>query len=104
MHSPFKHTLVNANMRHIYWPHFDGDPTSYWMRMGWSFIGGPQVINASAAPAVFRSPYMFARKVDPNIDAEAVRDDTRAPTLTQRVSQSFGGAAIRPDLAHCHRW
>ena len=82
MHSPFKHTLVNANMRHIYWPHFDGDPTSYWMRMGWSFIGGPQVINASAAPAVFRSPYMFARKVDPNIDAEVVRDDTRAPTRT----------------------
>jgi len=73
MHSPYNGTLINANMRHIYWPHYDGDPTHYWRRMGWSFIGGPQVINASQAPAVFQSPYMFARKVDPSVDAETVR-------------------------------
>ena len=72
MHSPYKDTLVNHNMRYIYWPHFDGDPTSYWARMGASFIGGPQVINQTRAPEVFRSPYMFARKVDPTVDAKAV--------------------------------
>ena len=32
-----------------------------------------QVINASSAPAVFRTPYMFARKVEPSVDAETVR-------------------------------
>ncbi len=73
MHSPFNRTLVNHNMRYIYWPHFDGDPAEYWMKMGYSFVGGPQVINSSAAPGVFRSPYMFARKVDPTVDADTVR-------------------------------
>lgn len=72
MHSPFNKTLVNHNLRYIYWPHFDGDPTHYWARMGYSFIGGPQVINASALPGVLRSPYMFARKVDPTVDTQAV--------------------------------
>jgi hypothetical protein len=72
MNSPYNHTLVNHNMRYIYWPHFDGDPTSYWQRMGFAYIGGPQVINTTEAPAVFRSPYMFARKVDPAVDASAV--------------------------------
>lgn len=42
MHSPLRHTLVNNNLRHIYWPHQDGDPSLYWRQMGWSFIGGPQ--------------------------------------------------------------
>ena len=32
-----------------------------------------QVINSTEAPGVFRSPYMFARKVDPDVDAETVR-------------------------------
>ena len=73
MDSPFASTLVNHNLRYIYWPHFDGDPTAYWARMGYSYIGGPQVINATSAPAVFRSPYMFARKFDPTIDAQAIR-------------------------------
>ena len=59
--------------RYIYWPHYDGDPTSYWARMGAMFIGGPQVINTSGMPGVLRSPYMFARKVEPSVDAEAVR-------------------------------
>ena len=45
----------------------------YWQRMGADYVGGPQVINASAAPSVFKSPYMFARKVDPSVDAEVVR-------------------------------
>ena len=45
----------------------------YWQRMGADYLGGPQVINASAAPSVFNSPYMFARKVDPAVDSEAVR-------------------------------
>ena len=40
--------------------------------MGYSYIGGPQVINASGIPAVLRSPYMFARKVDPTVDTKAV--------------------------------
>ena len=73
MHSPHRPSLVNHNMRYIYWPHYDGDPASYWVRMGHSFIGGPQVVNSSAAPAVLRSPYMFARKVDPSVDAGTVR-------------------------------
>ena len=72
MHSPYASTLVNHNLRYIYWPHFDGDPTSYWARMGYSYIGGPQVINSTGIPAVLRSPYMFARKVDPTVDARAV--------------------------------
>ena len=72
MHSPFRSSLVNHNMRYIYWPHFDGDPTAYWMKMGHSFIGGPQVVNATGMPAVLQSPYMFARKVDPTVDSTAV--------------------------------
>mgnify|MGYP006161391625 CR=1 FL=1 len=43
MSSPHNGSLVNHNMRYIYWPHYDGDPAVYWARMGYSFIGGPQV-------------------------------------------------------------
>lgn len=55
MHSPHRHTLVNTNLRYIMWPHHHEDPTSYWARMGYSFIGGPEVINATEAPKVGRS-------------------------------------------------
>ena len=61
MHSPHRHTLVNTNLRYIMWPHHHGDPTSYWATMGWSFIGGPEVINASEAPKVDRSPFAHRR-------------------------------------------
>jgi hypothetical protein len=60
MHSPHRHTLVNTNLRYIMWPHHHGDPTSYWATMGWSFIGGPEVPNASEAPKVGRSPFTHA--------------------------------------------
>ena len=73
MHSPYNGSLVNHNMRYIYWPHYDGDPQEYWARMGVDYVGGPQVINSSALPGVLRSPYMFARKVDPTVDADTVR-------------------------------
>ena len=101
MHSPHKHTLVNTNLRYIMWPHNHGDPTSYWARMGWSFVGGPEVINASAAPAVFRSPYMFARKVDPSVDPQTVRlwDEWMAPKLRGEVDprqEPIGGKRHEP--------
>ena len=100
MHSPHAESLVNHNMRYIYWPHFDGDPTSYWAKMGHSFIGGPQVINASGAPGVFRSPYMFARKVDPTVDARAVSlwDEWMARKLRgeRPDDQEVLGGATRP--------
>ena len=56
MHSPHRHTLVNTNLRYIMWPHHHGDPTSYWASMGVDSIGGPEIINASEAPKVRRSP------------------------------------------------
>ena len=61
MHSPFKSTLINANMRYIYWPHYDGDPTSYWERMGYSFIGGPQVLTVLKPPVPYFSVHAQAR-------------------------------------------
>jgi hypothetical protein len=74
MHSPHRGSAVRANLRYIYWPHYDhADPTAYWARLGPDFIGGPQVINASEAAAVFRSPYAFARKVEPAVDSDVVR-------------------------------
>tara|TARA_B100000513_G_scaffold194115_1_gene122431 strand:+ start:56 stop:994 length:939 start_codon:yes stop_codon:yes gene_type:complete len=73
MDSPFRSTLINNNLRHIRWPHMHGDPNEYWARMGWAHVGGPMVINASEAPAVFRSALMFARKVDPTVDPMTVR-------------------------------
>ena len=42
-----------------------------------SLRGAPQVINASEAPKVFRSPYMFARKVDPSVEPGTVRAAAR---------------------------
>ena len=70
----------------------------YWQRMGADYVGGPQVINASAAPSVFKSPYMFARKVDPSVDAEVVRlwDEWMSAKLAgQRPleQEPLGGAA-----------
>ena len=101
MHSPFKDTLVNHNLRYIYRPHFDGDPTHYWQRMGYAFIGGPQVINASGIPSVLRSPYMFARKVDPTVDSRAVQlwDDWMARKLQgeRPDDQAVLGGSSRED-------
>ena len=51
MSSPFRPSLVNHNMRYIYWPHYDGDPTSYWIKMGHEFIGGPQASAVASASA-----------------------------------------------------
>ena len=103
MDSPFSETLINQNMRYIWWPHFDGDPTSYWARMGFSYVGGPQVINASGMPHVLRSPYMFARKVDPTVDAAAVTiwDDWIAKKLNgvRRADQETLGGTPRSGRA-----
>jgi len=101
MHSPYKQTLINANMRWIFWPHYHGDPTSYWLRMGMSFVGGPTVVNASEAPGVFHSPYMFARKFDPGVDSEPVRlwDEWMAKKLKgepDELQEPLGG---RPKAA-----
>ena len=63
MHSPFRSTNINNNLRYIMWPQYYGDPTSYWIRMGWNFVGGPTVINATEAMEVFKTPYLLARKV-----------------------------------------
>ena len=55
--SPLASTMVNANLRHIYWPHYEGDPVVYWQKMGLAFVGGPQVINESQSMDIFNSPY-----------------------------------------------
>ena len=54
--SPLANTMVNANLRHIYWPHYEGDPVVYWQKMGLAFVGGPQVINESQSMEIFNSP------------------------------------------------
>ena len=64
--SPFADAVVGHNMRWIDWPHYHGDPGSYWATVGWNFVGGPRVLTVADAPAVFASPFIFARKVDPN--------------------------------------
>ena len=71
MHSPFKQNLLNHNLRWIDWPHQHGDAQEYWDRIGKggrAFVGGPQVLNSSELAPVLASPYMFARKVDLDID------------------------------------
>ena len=60
MHSPFKQTLLNHNMRWIYWPHQDGDAQEYWDRVGKGgrdFVGGPKVLTAALCqpPAALRT-------------------------------------------------
>mmetsp|Transcript_21291 Transcript_21291/g.48942 ORF Transcript_21291/g.48942 Transcript_21291/m.48942 type:complete len:305 (-) Transcript_21291:241-1155(-) len=104
MHSTFRLTNINANMRYIWWPHYEGDPASYWQRMGHSFVGGPQVINESVAPDVFKSPYMFARKFDPGVDPNAVRlwDDWMGRKLKGEADPEqapLGGRPPRPPVA-----
>lgn len=75
MHSPaHRHSLLNHNLRWIDWPHQYGDPNEYWQRLGSrGYIGGPKVLNASELIPILTSPYMFARKVDPEIDANVLR-------------------------------
>jgi len=69
MHSPFAASLVNHNMRWIDWPHQHGDATEYWQRLGLQkYVGGPRVLNSSEMKTVLTSPYMFARKVDLEVD------------------------------------
>ncbi|KAL1526060.1 hypothetical protein AB1Y20_020881 [Prymnesium parvum] len=69
MHSPFKNSLLNHNLRWIDWPHQYGDANEYWERLGGrKYVGGPKVLNVSELPRVLMSPYMFARKVDLEID------------------------------------
>ena len=60
--------------RWIDWPHSHGDPNEYWQRLGArKFIGGPRVLNSSEMNAVLASPYMFARKVDVEVDPGVLR-------------------------------
>ena len=75
MHSPeHRASLVNHNLRWIDWPHSHGDPTEYWNALGArKFIGGPRVLNSSELSPVFASPYMFARKVDHEVDPHVLR-------------------------------
>jgi len=75
MHSPFKASLLNHNLRWIDWPHQHGDAQAYWDKVGKggrAFVGGPQVLNSSELGPVLSSPYMFARKVDMEIDANVL--------------------------------
>lgn len=64
-----------------------------------------QVINASQAPAVFRSPNMFARKVDPDVDPGTVRlwDEWMgkklkgwAPADQEQMGVRRGGISLPP--------
>ena len=74
MHSPFRHQLINHNMRWIDWPHTYGDPNEYWTKVGMATsVGGPKALNASELAAVFGSPYMFARKLDLDLDPNVLR-------------------------------
>ena len=75
MHSPIhKRLLVNHNLRWIDWPHSHGDPNEYWNALGArKYIGGPRVLNSSDLSAVFASPYIFARKVDHEVDPDVLR-------------------------------
>ena len=54
-----------------------GDATEYWRRLGiQKYVGGPRVLNSSEMKPVLMSPYMFARKVDLEVDpGEIFRDD-----------------------------
>ena len=88
MHSPYKASLLNHNLRWIDWPHQHGDAQEYWNRVGKggrAFVGGPQVLNSSELGPVLASPYMFARKVDLNIDPQVLVlwDKRMALTLLQ---------------------
>ena len=66
--------LLNHNLRWIDWPHSHGDPNEYWNQLGSrSYIGGPRVLNASELQPVLASPYMFARKVDVDVDPHVLR-------------------------------
>ena len=101
MHSPsHRHSLLNHNLRWIDWPHAHGDPNDYWKKLGSrGYIGGPQVLNASELAPVLASPYMFARKVDVEIDPGVLRVwDTWMATKLAR-NGGLGGAATSPPQA-----
>ena len=89
MHSPFKHSLFNHNLRWIDWPHQYGPADEYWNRLGGrKYVGGPKVLNASELSKVLAAPYMFARKVDPEIDAGVL------PIWDGWMKKKLGGARV----------
>ena len=73
MHSPFRHQLINHNMRWIDWPHTYSDPNEYWTKVGMATSVGGQGTQRERARAVFGSPYMFARKLDLDLDPNVLR-------------------------------
>uniref|UniRef100_A0A7S3EQP7 protein xylosyltransferase n=1 Tax=Haptolina ericina TaxID=156174 RepID=A0A7S3EQP7_9EUKA len=104
MHSPFMSTLVNHNMRWIDWPHQHGDATEYWRRLGiQKYVGGPRVLNSSEMKPVLMSPYMFARKVDLEVDPGVLRiwDTWMARKLagSQVVQAPIGNLPADPQLS-----
>lgn len=80
--------------RWIDWPHSHGDPNEYWQRLGTrKFIGGPRVLNSSELNAVFASPYMFARKVDVEVDSDVLR------IWDSWMARKLGGEHVSPPQA-----
>ena len=91
-----RRSLVNHNMRWIDWPHSHGDPNEYWQRLGArQYVGGPRVLNSSELQPVLSSPYMFARKVDVEVDADVLRlwDTWMARKLSAGGGAAGGGGA-----------
>jgi hypothetical protein len=97
MSSPYSETVVKHNLRWIDWPHYHGDPGEYWTSVGWNFVGGPRVLRLADADAVFRSPFIFARKVDP----EGAR--TRPPAPGPRAARPLLARGCRSTRAQGRR-
>ena len=71
--------VVAHNLRLLVWPHqFYNEPEDYWHSTTAPLpdyhSGGPMLLNASMAHAVFASPAMVARKVDPTVDGSILGD------------------------------
>lgn len=69
--SPFRARAVSHNLRYIDWPSGQAG-MQYWARMGNAYASGPRVLGIGDLGTLRTSEAMFARKVDPAIDAELI--------------------------------
>lgn len=70
MHSEWRHTLVNHNLRYEAWPPTDAAARdAYYASLPVEAWGGAAVLDASALALAMRSPMLFARKAEPALDA-----------------------------------
>ena len=84
MHSPWRHALVNHNLRHERWPKAAARD-AYWAGMPEGEWGGAELLDGARLRQALRSPHLLAKKAIPSHD----------PTLLARydawMSRRLGG-------------